>query len=411
VTSANDVVYVRIGRGTISVPRERVVRIEVAPAAEPGAADGKGGPEAADPPLAADPDAVETLRQAIGKKARIHRTAHWIVAYDSPRGVARRRARMLEDAWSKFFQMTGHMGLEPTPVERPLEVLHFARFSDWQLAIGLPDEAVRTLNGIYLHRTGRIYVYETATGPGAIKARTEAAKRTTAVELARAALTEQEEALDRIQNEWQELGDDSRAGRKRREDAARRIEEMREEIEQRGHDLDRAEREVADFTRELDRYSLREDLSSTTHEACHQIAFATGICRPGQSSWLIEGLATLFEISSPQSFLLDGVNRARLDDLEQAREKGLELRLRPIVSDSIFAPEGPGGAVAYARAWALAHFLYKTRTEQFARYVRDAKGFPAGAEHGDSRVQEFESAFGTDIPTLEREWLEFIDRL
>jgi hypothetical protein len=175
--------------------------------------------------------------------------------------------------------------------------------------------------------------------------------------------------------------------------------------------VDAERQDLGEFVTELDAYVRREDFATTTHEACHQLAFATGVCRSDQSAWLIEGLATLFEAEDRSSLVIEAVNRPRLRDLRAARTAGAALSLRAVVEDAEFEAQGPGRTVAYAHAWALAYFLFRTRPEALARYVRDAQPFPLGQEHAAARRAEFQVFFGNDLDALEAAWVQFLDRL
>lgn len=351
--------------------------------------------------------AVQSLGAAIGEHPLHHRTKHWIMAYDVKRSDALARAEMLESAWTRYFEMTDAMGLEPRPVTRVLEALLFSDHAAWRASIPLKGADIDRLSGLFVHETGRIHLYLTATSPTARQAQEQADRARDTVAAAHRVLDERSLRLDKLESELAV----ARMTRESRKEVETRIAEEREHIVAERARIDAQRQDVGAFEDELDAYLKREDFATTTHEACHQLAFATGVCRPGQSAWLIEGLATLFEAESRNTLLIDSVNQPRLRDLRDAREKGAALSLRAVVDDAEFAAGGPGRSVAYAHAWGLAYFLYRTRPEAFARYVRDCKPFQAGAEHAAERRAEFQVFFGDDLDALETAWVRFLDRL
>jgi Protein of unknown function (DUF1570) len=64
---------------------------------------------------------------------------------------------------------------------------------------------------------------------------------------------------------------------------------------------------------------------------------------------------------------------------------------------------------AYAEAWALTYFLNEKHPEEYARYVNQlSKKPPLIGDDPATRLDEFKSAFGPDLPAFDREFLRFM---
>jgi hypothetical protein len=146
-------------------------------------------------------------------------------------------------------------------------------------------------------------------------------------------------------------------------------------------------------------------VATLVHEATHQVAFNCGLHRrlAPIPLWLSEGMATYFEtpdLSSPRGWKGIGmINRPRLDRFLAGTRPGWAGGL--VGADDAFrAPDTAEDA--YARAWALTHFLAQTRKQQFAAYLRIlAAKQPLAADSPDRRERDFRDAFGEPPAALE----------
>lgn len=360
--------------------------------------------------LDADPVAEAELVKDFGEGARVHRTAHWVMVHDVAHSRARRRAEMLEAAWRKFYDLADRLVIDPPPVERRLEVMLFDDHDRWRAALALPDEQVAGMNGMYVHSTGRILLYDTRTSPGSVAAQARLDDEQGAVAELYAQLETQREKLDELETALGRLGNTTGEVARRKELEVW-IAEARARLVENEDRLAAREGELAAFEEDLDRYNARENLASTTHEACHQLAFATGISRPGQPLWMLEGLATLFEVESRQSFVIEAPNAGRLRDVRNSWRAGRVPTLRSVVSDRIFHDGHTPRITAYSESWSLAHFLAMQRTARFAEFVRGARPLPEAPGTADRRLADFERFFPEDLDALEREWRTYVDRL
>jgi hypothetical protein len=151
------------------------------------------------------------------------------------------------------------------------------------------------------------------------------------------------------------------------------------------------------------------------HEATHQMAFNTGVHNrfAPTSSWLAEGLGTMFEAPGVWNWLehpdrRDRVNRGRLAQFRawqaHGRKKGDFVNL--LGSDRQFQANPQA---AYAESWAWVFFLTEVYPQKFAQYVRRV------ADRGDfeeyplaKRLSDFTTVFGADLKMLEKHFLDFM---
>ena len=360
--------------------------------------------------LPANPAAEAALAKSLGPDARIYRTAHWRIAYDTEVAVARRRGELLEAAWRKFHRLSDRAGIAVRPIDDRLEAMVLREHAAWLAAIAMPEQDVRGMVGIYLSETGRILLYDTRTAPEAKDAEAAVSKERTAVADAQAKLDAQRGEIARVEKAITE----GRAARVRDEaslvqlnaalaQAKSLLAKDREALAAREADLDR-------YRTELNRHFADENVSATTHEACHQLAFALGVSKPGQPMWLVEGLATLFEAQSRTSFVLEAANEGRLRDVKAAWARRENGRLADVVTDAVFLPKERRG-VAYAEAWSLSYFLANRCGPDYAKFLAQGALLPPGPESAARRLEDFARFFGGDLPALEHEWRGYIEHL
>jgi hypothetical protein len=153
------------------------------------------------------------------------------------------------------------------------------------------------------------------------------------------------------------------------------------------------------------------NLTTTTHEVAHQLAFNSGLQKPDATYpfWLTEGLATNFEADSSGSYGLAqqaSRYRGRLADIK-ARGRMVPLGQ---FTGMINAPAGHEQEIrdAYAQAWGLFAFLLQHRREQLKGYMASLAGAPLGYQDSPSLRRGFMATFGP-IDLLEKEFVSFID--
>jgi hypothetical protein len=157
------------------------------------------------------------------------------------------------------------------------------------------------------------------------------------------------------------------------------------------------------------------DTNTVIHEATHQTAFNRGVHnRFGEySSWIVEGLACLFEAPGIHNSYIhtqrkDRVNSRRLLSIQYAIKKGkAKGTLEKIIRDDALFRSND--SLAYAYAWGLTFYLAETRPREYLRYLTDdAKRKDFTAYGSTERLESFAKAFGSDFDNLESRMFNFL---
>lgn len=158
-------------------------------------------------------------------------------------------------------------------------------------------------------------------------------------------------------------------------------------------------------------------VATLVHEAVHQLAYNSGLQRRMVDNpyWVSEGLALYFEspdLNSARGWrnigAINTVNRDRfVAYLRQRPANSLETLIR---DDERFRDPSQATA-AYAEAWALNYFLLRARQKPYLEYLDALARGPLLADSDpQARVKVFEEAMGTDLQTLDRQFLLYIKR-
>jgi len=164
----------------------------------------------------------------------------------------------------------------------------------------------------------------------------------------------------------------------------------------RGRFIDTIERKFGDVSKDM-------NLSTTMHEAAHQISFNCGLLnREGDVAvWLAEGLATYCEATDQGDWTILGTpNPMRINDLIRAR--GNYIPLRDLVEADRWR-ETNRVLVGYAQSWALFRMLMEERRGELKTYLKaiETRRTP------EQRLADFRQAFG-EPSTVERRHREYI---
>ncbi len=155
--------------------------------------------------------------------------------------------------------------------------------------------------------------------------------------------------------------------------------------------------------------------NTVIHEATHQTAFNRGVHnRFGEySSWLVEGLACLFEAEGVHNSYIhtqrkDRINSGRLLAIQIAIKDGsAKGTLEKIVGDDrLFRSDDQ---LAYAYAWGLTFYLVETQQRDYLKYLFDDAQRENFTVYGSKeRLQLFAKAFGNDFDQLEARMFNFL---
>ena len=157
------------------------------------------------------------------------------------------------------------------------------------------------------------------------------------------------------------------------------------------------------------------DTNTVIHEATHQTAFNRGVHnRFGDySSWLVEGLACLFEAKGVHNSYIhtrrkDRINSSRLLSIQYAIKEGdAKGKLGKIIrDDELFRSDAQ---LAYAYAWGLTFYLAETKPREYLRYLKDdAQREDFTAYDAKERLKRFAKAFGSDFDNFESRMFNFL---
>jgi len=354
---------------------------------------------------------AERLVSEFGQGATIVRTNHFIIVHDVSHQSARLRGDLLEMAWRKFHELASALQLEPKTISSRREIMLFRHHDRWVQATGVSRELLRGMSGLYVGKNGRVLLFDPSQSPQARDAAKQLDNEIAALETTRQEVDAHEAELDRLEERLDALTARTVEVLAKRQQLRQEIDQARMWVAKQRRKLAERAEELRAFGRELQGWESRESLASTTHEACHQLAFATGVGRMGEPRWLTEGLATLFELDSQQDFVLAAPNRGRLRDVRNSWAEAKGGDLRRIVTGEMFNDPDVSASLAYAEAWSLAHYLARRHAAAFSRYVRESKLLPARAAGVRDRIAEFAEFFGDDIDALERDWRRYVQRL
>ncbi len=159
-------------------------------------------------------------------------------------------------------------------------------------------------------------------------------------------------------------------------------------------------------------------LARLVHEVTHQAAYNTGVHDRvrGSPRWVVEGLATMFEVPGVWSSTGTETTAQRIHphQLEVFRSS-LRRNGRSAWLTELVARDGPFRSnpdLAYAQAWALSFYLAETRGRKYAAYLK----LSIGQEHASAkkRLKTFTRVFGANLnwlqADLERFYKQFRNR-
>ena len=162
------------------------------------------------------------------------------------------------------------------------------------------------------------------------------------------------------------------------------------------------------------------NVATVVHEATHQIAFNCGMhTRMADNPlWVTEGMAMYFETPDLRSRngwrTVGKPNRLRLNHFADAirNERRKPGNITAIVSSDKTFQDVKIATDSYAESWALTYFLIKTRRADYKRYLDNIQAKPRLIwDNSETRLKDFQAAFGDDLEQLEKEFLRYMRRL
>ena len=300
---------------------------------------------------------IESLRLEFGKNFNIHQTAHYIVCFNTVPEYAKWVGTLLERLHRAYYAYWGKRRGDLQSVADPLVVIvhknqsSFSRYVEGDL--GVSSEFIP---GYYNQESNRINLYD----------------------LSR--LTERQEKMK---------AHGSRPGT-----SAQQI------------------------RRVLNHPTAERNVATIIHEGTHQLSFNSGMIRRLSYTplWLSEGMAIYFEAPDLSHAVgwsaIGSVNQYHLKQFQQLVKTGRLLELEDLLSsDEVFRSSETVRA-AYAQSWALNYFLQKTRPEQYRSFVKMQRlHAPLSEVPAKQRLSMFISAFGSGLSELEKDLLNYVQRL
>jgi hypothetical protein len=349
--------------------------------------------------LPVDEGQEEVLLKLAGKGFRIRRTPHFLIAYNTAPATMESLSSRLEQTYDSINRFCQKSGFTLRPLNRRLEVLFFDTWPDYERYSRQYDFNYRGTYGFYYEQVNRSAFFNVHNDPGMQQLHAS-------IEAAQASLNEAQQAIRSIRGNQSVVELTYPDGKKTRltpAEAKKRVEAARQEARK------------LELKQEL--YCDRINRTVVQHEVAHHVLYNNGVhARMARNPrWVIEGLACMFETPpSSQGTGIAAVNHARLKDFRTAVSGGSDTAaitvqtyrsavaagrmtsLRRLVSDpDLFDARGQRGAIQYAAAWGLIHYLHREHNQALASYLRDLAARRPGSSPADGEeLQLFEKHFG-----------------
>jgi hypothetical protein len=158
-------------------------------------------------------------------------------------------------------------------------------------------------------------------------------------------------------------------------------------------------------------------VATLVHEATHQLNYNAGIQTRlvDNPFWVSEGLATFFEVpdfSSEKGWRGAGkVNLVSLNNLQQYLPVRPEDSLLSLLRDDKRFLRAEDAPAAYGEAWALNHYLLKSRTKDYIAYLKKLRDTPQMRGSDEiARIDLVTESLG-DLEKLDRGFLKYVRKL
>ena len=159
-------------------------------------------------------------------------------------------------------------------------------------------------------------------------------------------------------------------------------------------------------------------VATIIHEATHQLMFNRGLqTRFAESPlWMNEGIAMFFEapdLRSKTGWRVPGkVFELRLNRFRRYLANRPEDSLRTLLATDDRLRDPDSVADAYAESWALNHFLFNKKSDQYVEYIKFmSKKKALVTDTSEMRIAHFERIFGESLAELDRQFIAYISEL
>ena len=325
-----------------------------------------------------DEAAEEAALADLGEGYRLHRTRHYSVFYDTSKQDVKAFSTAIEKTYRSCVNYAMKLGLPATPPKAKLIIYYFQEhrdYSDYSVKIRVGPQSELT-PGAYVPALNLSMFYNFRN-----QSKIKQAKK---------------QAEERIA----ELRKKMRSGVDSAE--RRRLQHEIKQLRSRGNWNKTQGGDISE--------------STVQHEVSHQVLWNIGLHNPRQFEanprWFVEGTAMMFEtISTGHSANFGALNRARLRDFRSFQRSKQLIPLRKFISSADYF--GPSSiSIAYPEAWALVHYLNRTRRKRLKKYIDIINKRPEGYESDPAQeISDFEAAFGKLDAKWEHKWLVWMNRI
>lgn len=163
-------------------------------------------------------------------------------------------------------------------------------------------------------------------------------------------------------------------------------------------------------------------VATIVHEATHQLAYNCGLqTRVADNPlWVSEGLAMFFETPDLKNAKgwsnIGNINRNRLIQFRKyLQNRPVDSLVTLVQDDKRFINDQQIAEIAYAEAWALNYYLLKGNSKQakhFFSYLKQLLGKPPSVyDTPEERLNLFRSEFGEDLKKFDAEFVRYVKQL
>ncbi len=356
----------------------------------------------------------QALLGVAGDDFKIFRTPHFIIAYNTDRGLVESLSARLEQTYICVSRFCERSGFPLKSLDRRLEVVFLDTWPDY-LSYGrqLKFDAKGTY-GFYYEGNNRSAFFNVENDPTLLKMHAT-------IVSARENVGRMEDTVKSIRGN-QILEITYPDGRRKRVNKVQAKQEV-----------DSARRHLKTLDAQQQNYCDRINRTVVQHETAHQVLYNIGVHVRGGANprWLVEGLACIFETPpGADGGGLAAINQARLKDFRmavtgnsnqvptpalyaEAVKEHRMVSIRELLRKSdLFDERGNRGAINYAAAWALIHYLHRTQNKALPGYLRDvASRRPGQSISPDEELALFEKHFGPVDDAFAARFSNYILRL
>jgi len=177
---------------------------------------------------------------------------------------------------------------------------------------------------------------------------------------------------------------------------------------------------ATDIQRFLSHPSAYHNVMTVVHEGVHQVGFNTGMHPRYAPSprWLLEGLALFHEVPDTNNRTIGWtlgprVNSPRLEHLRRYLNRPHhESPIKKMLQEDDLFRRSETALDYYALAWGLIYYLERQKPKALAAYLKILQAkTPRSNDNAEIRIRDFESAFGSDWNTFERDFVNYLRRL